>query len=137
MTKRTTLAFDDWFQERMRDPEVRAAVKAREPAYQIARLRMQRGLTQKELAKLVGTRQSSIARLESGKQPPSLSFLHKVVEALDGWLEVYIVADGEVLSLCQENIEIRSSAATNADAATVTSSSAPALLWHDHAQATA
>ena len=121
----------------MRDPEFRAAAQALEPAYQVTRLRLKKGLTQKQLAKLVGTRQSSIARLESGKQPPSLSFLHKVVEALGGRLEVHIIAEGEVISLCQETVEIESSAEASADAATATTSGAPALAWSDHAVATA
>ena len=41
-----------------------------------------RALTQKELADLVGTKQPSIARLESGSDLPRLSFLRRVVEAL-------------------------------------------------------
>jgi len=45
--------------------------------------RIKRGLTQKELAKKVGTKQSGIARLESGKNLPSLSFLQKISKALN------------------------------------------------------
>jgi transcriptional regulator with XRE-family HTH domain len=82
--------FEDWLHEQMQDPAFRAAMEELEPAYQVARLRMKRGLTQKELAKLVGTRQSSISRLESGKSQPSLSFLRRVVEALGGQLVVQV-----------------------------------------------
>ncbi|MCC7355843.1 MAG: helix-turn-helix transcriptional regulator, partial [Anaerolineae bacterium] len=81
---------EDWEAERMKDPEFRAAAEALEPAYQLARLRILRGLTQKELAALVGTKQSSIARLESGNAAPSLSFLRRVVEALGGRVVVQI-----------------------------------------------
>ena len=87
---RANIRFEDWEAEHMRDPEFRAAAEELEPAYQVARLRLMRGLTQEELAERVGTTQSSIARLENGKRPPSLSFLRRVVEALEGDLEVRI-----------------------------------------------
>lgn len=95
MNTRRNVRFEDWEAERMQDPEFRAAVEELEPAYQVARLRIMRGLTQKQLAKLVGTKQSSIARLESGRTQPSLSFLRRVVEALGGRLEVRIMSQEE------------------------------------------
>jgi transcriptional regulator with XRE-family HTH domain len=85
-----TIRFEDWEAEQLKDPEVRAALAELEPAYQVARLRILRGLTQKELAELVGTKQSSIARLESGNTTPSLSFLRRVAEALGGRVVVQI-----------------------------------------------
>lgn len=90
MTARANIHFEDWEAEQMRDPEFRAATEELEPAHQVTRLRIMRGLTQEELAEKVGTKQSSIARLENGKRPPSLSFLRRVVEALDGDLKVHI-----------------------------------------------
>ena len=48
--------------------------------------RVEKGLTQEKLAKLVGTKQSSIARLENGSGLPSLSFLQKIAEALGTYL---------------------------------------------------
>src|SRR4051812_33479864 len=59
-------------------PQVQAAYDALETAQQIARLRLARGLTQAELAALVGTKQPSIARLEKGETLPSLAFLTRV-----------------------------------------------------------
>lgn len=85
------IRFEDWETEQMQDPEFRAAAKELEPAYQVARLRSLRGLTQAQLAELVGARQPSIARLESGKVEPRLSFLRRVVETLGARLEVRIV----------------------------------------------
>lgn len=41
------------------------------------------GLTQTKLAKMVGTKQPSIARLERGVGNPKLSFLKKIADALD------------------------------------------------------
>ena len=90
MRPKANIRFEDWEAEQMRNPDFSAAAEELEPAYQVARLRIMRGLTQEELAEKVGTRQPSIARLESGKSEPSLSFLRRVVEALDGDLKVYI-----------------------------------------------
>lgn len=45
--------------------------------------RIKRGMTQEKLAKMVKTKQSSIARLESGKYLPSLSFLQKIAKILN------------------------------------------------------
>jgi len=77
-----TLRFEDWLEKEMQDPQFRSAYEALEPAYQVARLRILRGLTQQQLADLVGTKQPSIARLESGKKTPDLEFLQRVAEAL-------------------------------------------------------
>ena len=88
----TNVRFEDWESEQMKDPKFRAAAEELEPAYQVARLRIRRGLTQQQLAELVGTKQPSIARLESGKSEPTISFLRRVVEVLGGRLEVRIVA---------------------------------------------
>lgn len=44
-------------------------------------LRLETGLTQKQLAERTNTHQSSIARLEGGKVLPSLSFLQKIAKA--------------------------------------------------------
>ena len=95
MTK--NIKFKDWRTKKLQDPKYRAESIKQEPAYQVARLRMLKRLTQAELAELVGTKQSSIARLESGKSEPSLSFLRKVVEALGGKLETRIMSEEEEL----------------------------------------
>jgi ribosome-binding protein aMBF1 (putative translation factor) len=44
--------------------------------------RVKKELTQLQLAKKIKTKQSSIARLESGKFVPSISFLKKIADAL-------------------------------------------------------
>lgn len=45
--------------------------------------RLAKGYTQAVLARKIGTKQSSIARLESGNYNPSLAFLEKIAKALD------------------------------------------------------
>ena len=52
-------------------------------ADQVAERRQQRGLSQRELAELVGTTQSAIARLERGGRPPRIDTLLRIAEALD------------------------------------------------------
>lgn len=52
--------------------------------------RLQHGLTQAELARKIGTKQSAIARLESGTSNPTVGFLEKIAKALDGRLSISI-----------------------------------------------
>ena len=52
------MSFEEWEAERLQDPEFVIALAAREPAYQVARLRILRSLTQKQMAELVVTNQS-------------------------------------------------------------------------------
>ena len=51
-------------------------------ASQIIELRKKKGISQTKLAELVGTKQSAIARIESGNYNPSLQFLDKIAVAL-------------------------------------------------------
>ena len=82
--------FKDWQKEQLKDPEYVTIARELEPGYQIARLRIAHGLTQTQLAELVGTRQPSIARIENGKTLPSLSFLERVASVLNARVEVHI-----------------------------------------------
>jgi DNA-binding XRE family transcriptional regulator len=84
--------FEDWESEKIKNVEFMAAAEELEPGYQVARLRMLRGLTQAQLAEMVGTRQPSIARLENGSSKPSLTFLNKIATALNAKIEVKLVA---------------------------------------------
>ena len=59
-------------------------------AQAIIEKRVKKGLTQAALANKIGTKQSSIARLESGSYNPSIFFLNKVANALDARLKVTI-----------------------------------------------
>ncbi|HEY7003025.1 MAG TPA: helix-turn-helix transcriptional regulator [Gaiellaceae bacterium] len=57
-------------------------------AGQVADRRRERGLSQAELAKLVGTTQSAIARLESGGRPPRIDTLLRIANALEADLHI-------------------------------------------------
>lgn len=82
--------FSDWQSQQNQDQAFIAESQRLELGYQITRLRLQRGMTQAELAKKAGTRQPSIARLENGSSMPSLSFLERIAEALDAQVEIKI-----------------------------------------------
>lgn len=61
-------------------------------AFQVYDLRKKAGLTQKQLADLVGTKQSNIARLESADYTAyTLTTLEKITRALKARLEIRIV----------------------------------------------
>ena len=57
-------------------------------ADQVAARRKDLGLSQAELAELVATTQSAIARLESGGRPPRIDTLLRIADALDCELQV-------------------------------------------------
>lgn len=86
-----TVKFEDWEARQLGDPEFQAAAREQEPAYQVARLRLLRGLTQGQLAKRIGTQQPSIARLESGKKDPDIPFLRQIAKALNARVEIRLI----------------------------------------------
>jgi len=77
------------------DPEVLKEIERLEPFYQIINqlltMRKEKDLTQRELAGLISTTQSCIARLESGKYNPSLRFLQKIADACDKKIEIRFI----------------------------------------------
>lgn len=83
--------YEKWREQQLQDPEFVAELEKLEPGYQVARLRIKLGLTQAQLAELVGTKQPSIARLENGEGSPSLTFLEKVAKALGAEVKVHLV----------------------------------------------
>ena len=56
----------------------------------IIRKRLKAGLSQETLAQKLGTKQSAIARFESGKTNPTLSFLTNITSALNGKLTILV-----------------------------------------------
>ena len=70
------------------------ADRAWDIAFQIYDLRKKAGLTQSQLAKLVGTKQSNIARIESADYIGyTFKTLDKVTKALKARLEIRIVPE--------------------------------------------
>lgn len=87
-------SYDDLKKQLLRDPEILEDYDSLEPEYelirQIIKARTQKGLTQTQLANLIGTQQSAISRLESGSYNPTLSMLKKISRALDTKLSLTI-----------------------------------------------
>ena len=69
------------------NPVLRAEYDALASQHEIIRevikARIEKQMTQKELAERAQTTQSNISRLESGSYNPSVAFLQKVADALD------------------------------------------------------
>jgi len=80
--------------ELLKNKKVAVEYERLEPRYQLIsqliEARIKRGLTQEQLAKKAGTKQSAIARLESGNANPSVAFLEKVTKAVDSQLIIQV-----------------------------------------------
>jgi predicted transcriptional regulator len=89
------MKWDDTKKKILRNEEARKELKNNEAEYKIIEeiitARQEKNLTQKDLAELVGTRQSNISRLESGNYNPTLEFLNKIAKAIGKELEIRIV----------------------------------------------
>lgn len=86
--------FEKVLNEALKNPEWKKAYDALEVEFsiieQVIRKRLEKGLTQKQLADKIGTKQSAIARLEGGTTNPSVAFLEKVSKALGSKLQISI-----------------------------------------------
>ena len=86
------IEIDEFVSEQEKDPQFENALKQSrrliadkiypEPET-ISKLRLERGLSQKQLADLIGSSQPHIARIESGREDIRLSTVKKLSEALD------------------------------------------------------
>ncbi len=74
------------------NPELRKEYEALAPQYEIIRAviaaRIEKQMTQADLAERADTKQSNISRFESGNYNPSVEFLRKIAGALDKRLEI-------------------------------------------------
>ena len=92
MDKFNPIPFKKVLKQALKDPKVKAEYDHLGPEYDIIeaiiRQRLKKGLTQKQLAQKMGTKQSALSRLESGNYNPSLAFLKKVATALNSQLHI-------------------------------------------------
>ena len=92
MNKLEPADWEDFKKELLQDPEIKKGYDALELEYsiiaQVIQKRLNKGLTQTELAERVGNKQSAIARLEGGNSNPSVAFLKKIAEALESKLQI-------------------------------------------------
>lgn len=86
---------DDWERHKkklLKNPEFRKLYEESRLEYEISRAiiraRIEKGLTQKQLAAKLNTKQSVISRVEGANTTPSLSFLKRLAVALDTTLQV-------------------------------------------------
>ena len=79
--------FDEFESGLLGKPEIRREYEALKPKYDMIRSLIERrsklGISQAELARIIGTRQPAISRLEKGDYNTTLSTLFKVADALD------------------------------------------------------
>ena len=78
--------FNDFLNEQLQDPEVRAEYEALEPEFSIMQAmidaRKSSGMTQKQLSEKTGIAQADISKLESGSANPSLRTLQRLAAVM-------------------------------------------------------
>lgn len=86
------MKFKNYLDEQLKNPELKSEYDKLTPEYEIIsaviQSRMEKGISQIELAKSIGTDQSRISRLEKGTLNPSLDFLKRIADGLG--LELHI-----------------------------------------------
>jgi ribosome-binding protein aMBF1 (putative translation factor) len=93
---RAHAGLEDSLKRKLQNPDFRAAYEAEdqriELVLQIIKLRQQRGMTQADLAKAIGTRQANVSRLERCDTNLTLDTLEKVAQALGVNLQIDLVS---------------------------------------------
>ena len=96
--------------QRARNSEYQAEAARLAPYEALARLvikhRLERNLTQKELADRMGTSHSAISRIESGQHPASLQTMKRLAEALGARLVVGFESDTAASAATRELVAI-------------------------------
>lgn len=108
--------------DKQKDPVFRRAYEVRELVAQIGRtvraLREDKGLTQAQLAKLVGTSQPAVARLENGSDhKPRIDTLWSVIEALGMGMRMELVKTPKTFRLVTPTVKAARRARTPGRAA--------------------
>ncbi len=89
------VGFQKYLAEKLKNPKFKKYYneygKQLEIAYQILKLRKQTGISQVELAKKLGTKQSDIARMETGQQNFTTDTLQKIASAFKRNLKIEFV----------------------------------------------
>ncbi|GAU78544.1 helix-turn-helix domain-containing protein [Fusibacter sp. 3D3] len=89
------MKWNDAKQELLKNPKLVEELEKNELEYQLIsefiQARLDLKMTQNDLAKLTGTKQSNISRFESGNYNPSLEFLEKVASALGKKIKIDLI----------------------------------------------
>jgi len=87
--------FQEYLAVKLKNPRIKKSYdeygKQLEIAYRILQLRRQKGISQGELAKKIGTKQSNIARMEAGEENFTTSTLQKIACVFERELKVDFV----------------------------------------------
>jgi len=86
--------WEDLEKELLSDPKVKKEYDRLAPRYavisELIAARIRKRMTQKDIAEKLGTKQSAIARLESGSINPSLEFLQKIAQVMGYKLNIHL-----------------------------------------------
>lgn len=92
MKRKDLVYWEDFEKKLFKQPGFKETVEETRLEYEIAyaliKARVEKGLTQAQIAKKMNTKQSVISRLESARTLPSLSFLKRLAHVLGATLEV-------------------------------------------------
>lgn len=84
--------FKNYLAQQMEDPAFAAEYEAQRPEYEAIRAviaaRLACNMTQKELAKKTGIRQSNISRIENGSASPTIDTLARIAAGLGKQLKI-------------------------------------------------
>ena len=97
MANKKATNFEEFEKELLQRPGIRKEYEALQPKYDMIRSLIERRnqlrISQTQLARMVGTKQPAISRLEKGDYNTTLKTFFKVAEALD--LDIYLKAREE------------------------------------------
>ena len=87
--------FQTHLDEQMNNPAFVTAYKDLELQYAFAKqmiaARLEKGLTQEELARLAGTSQANISKLEHGAMNPSMALIQRIAKGLGVHVSIALV----------------------------------------------
>lgn len=91
-------SFDVWLRKQMKNPEFKKEFDSLEDEFKLARelisARAKAKLSQAEVARRMGTSQSAVARMESGRKLPSTASLVKYARAVGRKVEIRLSKTG-------------------------------------------
>ena len=87
--------FDNFLNEQLKDPELKAEYEALEPEFTVMQAimeaRAKTGLKQKQLSERTGISQADISRLERGTANPSIKTLQRIANALGRRVQIEFI----------------------------------------------
>lgn len=86
--------FEQFLEESLKDPKVRKEYDRLGPRFKVISdliaLRIKRGMTQADIARKLGTKQSAIARIESGDENMTIDSIQRISEILGAKVKISI-----------------------------------------------